>query len=209
MRLPDAVYDLFTQMIYRFGLPTTSDEGRAFIQKLAEQAAYELPEQYGQKRADPNRPISDDVLAMVHPTEGLIGWDMFISLATPDCSPAGRGVESIPLTGQTFIPVDAVNHLGAGVPPQEPPQEPPQPDPALVARVAALEGDVKALRERVEALARTGAELVASMAEQTAAAAALTDMLAEVNRKLKELIADAPQEVSTSRVWGHAHTVKL
>ncbi len=219
VKIPDAVYDVFERLLAKFGVPLTDPDGRAWIRRFAEQLSFSFPGAgYGHKSADPNRPPSADVVAQQHPTLGLIGWDMFTSLGstTPEGAPippgiAARGVESIPLPGQSFIPVSPVNHLGAA-PPQEPPEDPPQPDPALVARVAALEADVTALKDRVEALARTGADLVASMAEQTDAAKALTEALAEVNTKLDLLGTPEPcvaVQTSTGRTWGHSHSATI
>jgi hypothetical protein len=74
------------------------------------------------KRASPARPSSKDTIAQ---QDGLIlrGWDLFTGVGTANTAvvPDPSGFE---IPGQTFVPVDAVDHLG-GTPPDPP--DPPAP----------------------------------------------------------------------------------
>ena len=91
--------------------PGQDDACRAWTRRLAEQFAFEFPaEGWGHKSGDPTRPPSTDVIATRRPfvgfdvigNQGTEGWTL---IANP-----GR----IDLTGQTFIEVTPVDHLGTG-----------------------------------------------------------------------------------------------
>lgn len=100
------------------------DDRRSLTQKIAEQVAYELGPRWGQKRADPGRPISKDTLAF-NGDDQLHGWDLF----NGSTRAANQFPEEVPpheMKEQVFVPVIPTNHLGA---PQAPPAPEPQPAP--------------------------------------------------------------------------------
>lgn len=97
------------------------DEG--FVRKVAEQFAHSFPgEGWGMKRADPTRPLSNNVAAR-QITTGLVGFRVVPATTTP---------EQIDLRGQAWEAVTPTNHLQAVItppPPVDPPIDPPPPPP--------------------------------------------------------------------------------
>lgn len=88
---------------------------------IAEHLAFAFPgESWGQKRADPNRPVSGDVIAR------KVGSTIVGYRVVP--KPAGAPAE-ISLMGQVFVPVTPVDHLHGTPVPVPPPT--PAPTPAL------------------------------------------------------------------------------
>ena len=124
-------------------------------EKFAQQVCHEFGPSYGLKRADPGRPISSENLArQMGPTLIAWAWENKHD-GTVDDFP-----ESEDITGQTFVPVQPVNHLNTpqehepdpGTPPPSPgtPSTPPAGVdimPVLVA-LAELKGIVEQLRDR-------------------------------------------------------------
>jgi len=134
MKLPAEILALRGRLLAASPLPYTSppseakdDLFRQWCIDLAEQITFSYPGRgYGVKRADPNRPISKDTLAQeVGPV--LIAWDLFTGVGT-----SSTGVvpdpDSFDITGQTFVGVAPVDHLG-GTPPT-----PPDPPPTVTCR---------------------------------------------------------------------------
>lgn len=132
----------------------TSD--RAFVLKAAEQFAHSFPGQgWGIKAAAAGRPTSDNVLARQMGGR-LIGYRIVPATVQP---------AELELTGQLFVPVQAVNHLGdlppvpvvRPIPPAPVPVPAPVDEPApvlveLLEIVAGLREQVAALRADVAAL---------------------------------------------------------
>jgi hypothetical protein len=152
--LPDRVYRLVVELAARFPeLRRGDDEARrAFTLKVAQQVCFSLSPWWGTKRAGAGRPLSKDAIAFqddaADPPQ-LIGWDL-IDGTTREVHPHPIMGEDI--SGQVFVSVDPVNHLGTA-----PPPPPPAPDAeldAIEARLAALEDRQIALTARLEALER-------------------------------------------------------
>jgi hypothetical protein len=110
--------------------------------RIAEQFAFSFPsEGWGQKSADPHRPISDNVIARRDP---FVGFQVV---------PATLAPTSYDLRGQVFHAVTPVNHLG-DVSKPEPPPPPPPPPPTTepLPDLAAVLAELRALRQEVNAL---------------------------------------------------------
>lgn len=121
----------------------------ASTQMIAEQMAYSFPHQrWGQKRADPGRPVSGDVIALDH--DGRLYGVRVVPVT------AGAPFD---ITGQTFVAVSAVNHLAEPVPEPEPNPTPVPTPPAqtllltdIAALIAPLAASVVAQSALIEAL---------------------------------------------------------
>lgn len=182
--------------------PSPADEAfenlcRRWCLGLAEQIRFETNDpRWGVKNAGGGRPQSKDSITFNGPR--LLNYDLLTGVGTGRpalASPAGEDI-----TGQTFMPVQPVNHLAGDVPPiDKPPVDKPSGlDEAAVKRIVA---------EAVDA----------AKAEQRAALAKLSERIdglkPEDPAALKVAIAVELQnyEVSggTSRSYGHGHTVKL
>ena len=113
---PSRVQEIVEEMAgYRDWYAAPDEDRRARTQAIAEQCCFELGDNWGHKRADPGRPPSADVFCTASPFEG---WDWSV--------PGGiaQFPDSIDLTGQTFIKVDPINHLGVAEPPESEPPDP-------------------------------------------------------------------------------------
>lgn len=107
-------------LVARF--PPQSTPNRDWILRVAQQFAYAFPgEGWGVKRAQPNSPQSDNVIARQPPSGGFFGYRLIPATANP---------VAISLTGQTFVPVSPVDHLGGASPPHPAPTPAPVPQPA-------------------------------------------------------------------------------
>src|SRR6185436_12793044 len=108
---------------------------RAWTRSLAQQIVFSTNDRsWGCKNAGGGRPQSKDALA--HQVGGnLFGFDLLFGVGTgsPSLVPSPSGED---ITGQVFMPVDPVDHLG-GAPASGPAVAPPTSD--LAPRVAALE----------------------------------------------------------------------
>ena len=107
--------------------PEAEDRARRWTIGLAEQIRYEHGPSYGNKRADPGRPISKDAIAYVpgilpwQPYEKLYAYDMLSGAGTgsPTLVPNPEGQD---ITGQVFVVAQPVDHLsGVPTPTPEPP----------------------------------------------------------------------------------------
>lgn len=101
-----------------FGLPALDSEtARAWTRALAEQFKFAFPKEgWGHKQADPGRPPSTDCIATQSP---FTGYDVIISQGS-SAQALAHMPEPINLTGQVFIPVEATDHMSAGVAAAEP-----------------------------------------------------------------------------------------
>jgi hypothetical protein len=137
--LPAAVLNTIARYAQRFPVPQMSGSGpsddafenvcRAWCRALAEQVQFETGDaRWGVKNAGGSRPQSKDSLAFNGPR--LINYDLLGGVGTGHPSlvgqPAGEDI-----TGQTFMPVTGVDHLG-GAPPPRPVPVPGQPPPPSV-----------------------------------------------------------------------------
>lgn len=136
MKLPDNVKAARDRFIGKFPLPQgTNDDGiRAYTIKLAEYVRFVAGPAWGNKRADPGRPIGKDSIAL-NGIRTLLAWDLYLGAGTG--SPALIGdPDSMDITGQVFVPAAAVDHVGgdATTPgnPGTPPTQVPGVDLAVV-----------------------------------------------------------------------------
>lgn len=136
--------------------PAFEDRCRAWTRSLAEQIVFSTNDRsWGCKNAGGGRPQSKDAIA--HQVGGnLFGFDLLFGVGTgsPSLVPSPSGED---ITGQVFMPVEPVDHIG-GAPASGPAVTPPPGD--LAARVAALEAAVKAADSQIENALRTAAEAV-------------------------------------------------
>jgi hypothetical protein len=103
---------------------------------IAQQIAFEFGLSWGTKRADPGRPLSKDAIALKQFDGTILAWDLFNGTTrVPFDNPS-----SIDISGQTFVPVQPVNHLSDVTVPDVPPVTPPvQPDSNIQLLLAAME----------------------------------------------------------------------
>ena len=126
-------------------IPVDAEEARReWVYKLAQTFKARFPIAWGTKRADPTRPQSKDVIC--YESAGrLVGWDVVLGTEPPTLNP---NADSMDLTGQVFIPVEAHDWLSV-LPPVEPEVPIPPvvvPDPStLEARVAKIEAFLSSL----------------------------------------------------------------
>ncbi|HXG88756.1 MAG TPA: hypothetical protein VNJ02_10505 [Vicinamibacterales bacterium] len=167
-RHSDVLMRLAAQGVNHNGLST---------RRAAEQFAFSFPgEGWGMKSADPSRPASHDVLAR-QLNGSLVGYRIV---------PPARNPPLFNLTGQHFIPVAPVNHVGdvpsGPSPVPVPPLPIPTPVPPATAHgdvlqaIAQLRTLVTELHQKMDRqdLALRDAVATAEMAAQSAAAAAGT-----------------------------------
>ena len=166
MRLPDRVQDITVELYNRHLALAHGDDDqrRQLARMIAEQARYELGPSWGHKRADPGRPPSKDAIAQQQPDGKLFAWDLFNGATRePNADP-----ESIDITGQTFIVVPPVNHLGLEAPVDPEPGPTPEPEPHVcpdAQMFAAALGELASLRASVDAARADTAALRALIAQ--------------------------------------------
>jgi hypothetical protein len=175
MKLDPRVRALLIQFAAKFPVPQTPGGGEAHEERarqwsirFCEQVAFSLPdEDYGTKRADSGRPISKDTISQQRDGE-MVTWDLLVGTGTGEPSlnldPHGEVT-----TGQVFVPVDAVNHLGVTVP-EQPPEQPPTQPPAAgcncAAEVAKVRQDITELTDMLLMLPANLAGLVEQIIEE-------------------------------------------
>jgi hypothetical protein len=178
MKWPERVQTIVNKLAEGISHDAADEVRRATTRRIAEQCRFEFGPEWGHKRADPGRPPSADVFA--HKTaEFFVGWDWSVP------SGIAEFPESIDLSGQTFIDVEPINHLGG-----EPAPEPvPVPDPQFEARLARLEAAFAELWPRI-----INAGLVADAA------------LGQSNVALEELRKPLSIEGTIGRSLYHSHS---
>jgi hypothetical protein len=87
----------------------TDDQRRLLTRTIAEQWCYEFGSNHGTKSQFRDYPQSKDALA-VQDNDRLYGWDW--QNGTTRAPQVKEGSPSIDMTGQYFIRVTAINHLG-------------------------------------------------------------------------------------------------
>jgi len=153
MKLSQQVKDIRTRCIAKFGLPrgteqSIEDIARAWAIAFAEQVCFELPGQgYGVKRASATRPIGKDTLAQEQDGGRLVCWDLFTGTGTGTPT-LNEDPDSLDITGQVFVPVQSVNHLGMVIPTPQPPVDPTplppaQPSPDYIGHLMHVEELIK------------------------------------------------------------------
>jgi hypothetical protein len=176
MKLDPRVRALLIAFAAKFPVPRTIGGGEAHEErarqwsiKFCEQVNFSLlGEGYGTKRADGGRPISKDTISQQRDGE-MVTWDLLVGTGTGEPSlnldPHGEVT-----TGQVFVPVDAVNHLGASVPEPAPTPTPtPTPPPAgcnCAADVAHVRADITALTDMLLMLPANLAGLVEQIMDE-------------------------------------------
>jgi hypothetical protein len=127
----------------------SDDDRRALTRTLIEQLVCEFPNDgYGGKSADPSRPFSKDVIAR-RMGNTLWGWDWQNGATRRRQVKTGDPAND--LTGQHFIPVPCVPHLGSPPPNPGPPPPPPSQDlDVLIDLLATLERKIDALEGQNE-----------------------------------------------------------
>lgn len=143
MRLSLAAQDVIQRYAEKFPLPATDEGCREWTGRLAEQFRFSFGPSWGWKRADPYRPLSNDVIAY-RSNDSFLGYDVILGAGA-----AGARVvidpDPIDLAGQVFVVVEPVDRLGTGntvpVPTPEPGDCKFQPTDlsAVLARLEALE----------------------------------------------------------------------
>lgn len=168
MKLPDSVKAIRARYVVAFPIPTGApgeqheENVRQWSIRFAEQVAFEQGPQWGMKRADPNRPISKDTIAL---NDGrLLIWDLLLGTGTGNPRLLDDP-DSEELVGQVFVVVQPTNHLGTpeqppAQPPSPPPSQPPAPCPpvdlsGVLAGLAAVQAEQAAQRALIEALKLT------------------------------------------------------
>lgn len=122
------------------------DQRRALTLMIAQQCRFELGESWGTKSADSGRPPSKDAIAQQQGAT-LWGWDTINGTTRePNMFPDGEDI-----TGQHFIAVQPVDHLGGTEIP--PPPQPPQPPTECHCDMGPLTAAVGHLEEAVARLA--------------------------------------------------------
>lgn len=131
-----------TAVLRRFaafaGLPHSDEDARAWTRQLAEQFAASFPrEGWGTKQASLTRPRSTDVICTRSP---FVGYDVIGNQGLPDQALI-LTPHPLDLTGQVFLPVNPVDHIGGQTPvplpgPTKPGGEFPPRDLALSALTA-------------------------------------------------------------------------
>lgn len=131
------------------------DKARGWVLGLAEQVRFETGDaRWGVKNAGGGRPQSKDSLTFNGPR--LVNYDMLSGVGTGHPVLVGQpGGEDI--TGQTFIPVFPVDHLGSGAGHTEPIPTPSSPQ--ALPPVAAPPVDFKPIVDAIAALAKDIADI--------------------------------------------------
>lgn len=166
---------------------SNDDDRRQATRILAEQLCFTLGSEWGTKDAGGGRPPSKDSLS--HFSNGtLCNWD-YVNGTTRELV-FGEGED---LTGQHFITVTPMDHLGAGTGPTTPPvvtppaTTPPFDSAALEARILAAVDDK--IRAAIDGLPKSKP---------------VPDGIVPFIEALQ-----SPGGLSTSKEWGHAHVLRL
>jgi hypothetical protein len=171
IRLPDAAQTIVVTLYNKHKALAHGDDDqrRELTSKIAETVRYKLGPEWGWKKA--SGPPSKDTIAK---REGdfLHGFDLFNGATRePNDRP-----NSMNITGQTFIEVPPINHLGSVV---EPPPPPPV-DNELEERVLLLEKRINELQQTFGTFVHTTGQAVMMLTEQ---AGAIAEAVQELQNK--------------------------
>jgi hypothetical protein len=129
----------------------------ALNRMIVEQVCYEFGPTWGMKRADGGRPISSDIVANIGVS--FVGFDW----ETAHNGTVARFPPPIDLTGQVFIPVTCVDHLGASpLPEPTPPDDPDGTNDGSIDVIVSLLGT---LEQRIAAIEHGQAQVAATVGE--------------------------------------------
>jgi hypothetical protein len=126
MRIPDPVFDTIAAVYDKFGLPEGEEAQRALQEKVCQTVAARHGSQWGWKRA--SGPPSTDAVAWRESVNAgsFLVWDCVRDAGGPGRTfSLARGAEGELVHGQTFIVVQAIDHLAGSTPPPLPPPDPP------------------------------------------------------------------------------------
>jgi hypothetical protein len=132
MKLPGEVLETLSRYVEKCPVPhgepgdVIEQSVREWTNAAVEQVVFEHPGQgWGSKRADGGRPQSKDAIANNQMQGGrLLCWDLVSGAGTGNGSFVGQNSDEADITGQVFIAVIGVDHLGGGQPPRPDPQTP-------------------------------------------------------------------------------------
>ncbi|MHB1260319.1 MAG: hypothetical protein ACYC2H_01245 [Thermoplasmatota archaeon] len=135
-----------SDVLSKLGTPTDSSGDPVFVRRVAEQFAYSFPaEGWGQKRADPTRPVSDNTVARMTST-GLIAF----RVVPFSMSPTFYDLKSTP---SVFEAVTPKNYLAVEPPPPPPPVDPPVDPPTDPVDLSGVMTELNAIKTDVRAIA--------------------------------------------------------
>ena len=131
MKWPPRVQEILNTLATQHPTWVADDSGPAptprfrLNEMFAQQVRFEFGPDYGLKRADPGRPISSENLAYQSDRLGgrLLAW----AWEDKHDGTVAQFPEGEDITGQVFVSVEPVDHLGSGQP--QPSPEPPAPSP--------------------------------------------------------------------------------
>lgn len=167
MKWPERVQEILDALATQHPDWVADDTGPRYRlnEMVAQQARYELGPDWGLKRADPGRPISSENIAKREGSR-LIAWAWENRHdGTWEHMPEGEDI-----TGQTFVPVEPINHLGVAPEPQpEPGPTPgPVPQPPPIPNVPGLEQIAAECKRQADEIAAFRVELVAAIDKASA-----------------------------------------
>jgi hypothetical protein len=164
-RLSDAAKAVIRDFVAQFPVPQATQPGdlvrpgaaseqfenkaRVWTRQLAEQLKFSVPaEDWGTKNAGGGRPQSKDSISRII-SKRLINFDVMTGVGTGSPRLVGDP-QGADITGQTFMSVEPVNHLGAPPPVDPPPVVSPSDDTRVL--IAALRAEIEALKLRIATL---------------------------------------------------------
>jgi hypothetical protein len=161
------------ELLQRFPHPSGPDAG--WVREVAEQFAFTFPgEGWGHKAAGEGRPPSSDVMARQLPDGRLAGF----RVVPPSAHPM-----QFDLSGQAFIAVAPVDHLGLGRPVDPPPVVEPPPAPTPQPPAPRPSPDHDELKARLDDVLRR----LAAIEKALQSLPAMEDLFLEVASKLERL----------------------
>jgi hypothetical protein len=200
MNLPPGVLDVVKKMAP--WLPSAEQWSdttrRVWCRKVAEQVTFNFGPRWGGKSASPTRPFSKDAIAYQADNGRLWGFDL-VNGTTHKVNDPCVGID---ITGQFFIPVVGVNHLGAAPPAPPAPEPPPVVVPATE-NAAILANILSALDEQ--------GKRVAALEQRLASAVSRLTLIEgeEAHRRITELEqARYRVEARSTTTWGHQHYLR-
>lgn len=182
------------------------EQRRALTRKIIEQIVFEFPnEGWGGKSGDPGRPFSKDSIARCFEADlaRCQGWNTTGRMFSWDWQDGTSRRPAVPpmrhdITGQNFIPVAGVDHLGTNGPPVPPPP-PPGNNGDLEARLADLERRYAELDAAFRGFVEATIKHVSSIG---AGLQGVTTGLNEIDAEVHELFNLSDNRCSKGRVAG-------